>query len=320
MAGRLLAFAAVLLLGALLFRRFEPDKDLSLVEATYYTFSLVFAEPPEAFPRAPVLRVMFFVMPVLGLTVIFESIVELALLLRDRRRFERSWCLMMASSMSNHIILCGVGRLGFRIFRLLRRLGEPVAVIERDAANPFIEQVRREGSPLLVGDARLEHMLVEANLASARSVIVATNDDLANLEIALDARRLKPGIRLVVRMFDQNLADKIRDGFNIQTAMSQSAMSAPAFAMSALDAAIVSSTVVGDELVVMRRWRVEPRGPFDGRTVGQVMSAHGCAIAELRRGGDSPRLFPPPDTALAVGDDVLVQGRMESIRALAGVS
>lgn len=227
---------------------------------------------------------------------------------------------MMASSMSNHIILCGVGRLGFRVFRLLRRLGEPVVVIERDAANPFLEQVRREGSPLLVGDARFEHLLVEANLASARSVIVATNDDLANLEIALDARRLKPSIRLVVRMFDQNLADKIRDGFNIQTAMSQSAMSAPAFALSALDAAIVGSTVVGDELVVLRRWRVEPRGPFDGRTVGQVMSAHGCAIAELRRGGEPPRLFPSPDDVLAVGDELLVQGRMESIRTLANAS
>ena len=101
---------------------------------------------------------------------------------------------------------------------------------------------------------------------SSAPIILATDDDLANLEVALDARRINPGIRVVLRMFDQNMADKIRDGFNIYTAMSQSAISAPAFATAALDRAIVNSFMVNDALIVMQRWIV--RGIVAGALKG----------------------------------------------------
>jgi voltage-gated potassium channel len=313
---RLALLLVVLLGGGLLFRRFEPDKDLSWSEATFYTWSLLFGQPPEAYPRSAVLQSMFFVVPVLGLTVIIEGILNVSLLLRDRRRYERNWCRAMAASLSNHIILVGFGKLGYRVFGLLRHLGEPVLVIERDAQNRFLEELRRDGCPLILGDARDEGLLVEANIAKARSVIIATNHDLANLEIALDARRLKPGINIVMRMFDQNMADKIREGFDLRVAMSQSAMSAPAFAMAAVDPSIVNSFVVGQELIVLQRWTINADGPLAGATVGQVMTKLGCGVAEICRGDASPQLFPPPDAALCAGDQLLVQGPFNALNSL----
>lgn len=313
---RLLIVFTVLMGGGLLFQKYEPEKNLSLFEATYYTWSLVFGEPPEAFPQATVLRILFFLIPVLGLTVIIEALVDLALLVRDRQRCERSWCITMASSMKNHIVLVGFGRLGFRAFRLLRRLGEPVVVIERDAANRFLEELRRDGSPLLLGDARDDTVLQQSGVQCARSIVLATNDDLANLEIALDARRMNADVRVVLRMFDQNMADKIRDGFSIHHAMSQSALAAPAFAMSALDASIVNSFVVGNQLIVLQRWAVNHGGPLADKTVVQVMKEWKCAVAQIQSIGAAPRLFPPPDTALQPGDELLIQGPYESLAAL----
>ena len=310
---RLLIIAVVLLVGGLLFRRFEPEKDHSLAEATYYTWSLVFGEPPEDFPTSGVLQALFFVMPVIGLTVIIEGIVDFALLLRDRRRCERSWCTMMSSSMSNHIVLVGLGRLGFRTFHLLRRLGEEVVVIERTADNQFVEDVRRDGSPLFIADARREAVLEDANVAKAKSIILATNDDLANLEIALDARRVTPDIRVVLRMFDQNMADKIGDGFNIHIAMSQAALSAPAFATAAIEASIVNSMVVGDQLVIMQRWHVREDGPLCGKTVGDILIEHGFGVVERRSRQEAGRLFPTPDTRLLEGDEILVQGPFDKL-------
>ena len=306
----------VLLGGGLLFRRFEPAKSLTWSEAIFYTWSLLFGQAPEAYPRSAVLQVMFYVVPVLGLTVIIEGILNVSLLLRDRRRYERNWCRAMADSLSNHIILVGFGKLGYRVFGLLRHLGEPVLVIERDPQNRFLEELRRDGCPLIVGDARDEGLLVEANLAKARSVIIATNHDLANLEIALDARRLKPGVNIVMRMFDQNMADKIREGFDLHLAMSQSAMSAPAFAMAAVDPSIVNSFVVGEELIVLQRWTVSSGGPLAGATVGQVMAKLGCGVAEVCRGDAPPQLFPAPDTALRAGDQLLVQGPLKALNAV----
>ncbi len=313
---RLLLIVIVLLGGGLLFQRYEPEKRHSLPEATYYTWSLVFGEPPEEFPASAVLQGLFFLVPIIGLVVIIEGIVDLALLVRDRQRCERSWCTMMATSLSNHIVLVGLGRLGFRTFHLLRRLGQTVVVIERDPTNQFLDDVRRDGSPLFIGDARREALLEDCNVAKARSVILATNDDLANLEIALDARRIAPKIRVVVRMFDQNMADKIRDGFNIHIAMSQAALSAPAFATAAMEASIVSSMVVDGRLVVMQRWHVREAGPLCGKSVGDILAERGFSVVE-RRPKDAPSgLFPSADTRLVSGDELLVQGPFDKLSEL----
>ncbi len=62
----------------------------------------------------------------------------------------------------------------------------------------------------------------------------ATDDQLANLEIALDAREINPGIKVVMRMFDVEFARKVEKGFGIHTAFSCSALTAPIFAAAAM--------------------------------------------------------------------------------------
>ncbi len=315
--ARLLVFAVLLAGGGLSFRWLEPEREHTFVEAMFFTWSLVvFGETPEDFPDPILLQIMFFVMPVLGMVIVLEGIVEFALMLRDRRHSERRWCKMMASSLSDHIVLIGLGRLGFRTYRLLRMLGEAVVVIERNADNRFLEEVRRDGAPLLVGDARRDELLVEANVAKARSVVLASDDDLANLEIALDSRRMQPSIRVVLRMFDQNMADKIADGFNIHIAMSQSAMASPAFAAAAVDGSIVNSFVVDNELVVMQRWTVRDGGALCGKSVGDIMQEFGIGIVEHVPQAGPKRLFPTPKVRLEAGDRLMVQGPFAALRKL----
>jgi hypothetical protein len=53
------------------------------------------------------LQVLFFALPVLGLTVLVGSVVEVAEVLRGRRQNDRMWSAAMAESMSNHVILVG---------------------------------------------------------------------------------------------------------------------------------------------------------------------------------------------------------------------
>ena len=122
---RLLVLVGVLAAGAMLFRTFEPEKQHSFVKSAYLVWTLIFAEPGEEFPSHPVLQALFFVVPVLGLTVLIELILELSRVLRDRRGNQVRWSKVMAASMKNHIVLIGCGKLGFRVFKLLRRLGEP---------------------------------------------------------------------------------------------------------------------------------------------------------------------------------------------------
>lgn len=310
---RFVLLAAVLLSGTLLFWKFEGHAP---TKALYFTWSLVTGQPPESFPAHWPLQAAFFVVPVLGMLVILESIVEFALLLRDRRRQERSWHLMMAKHLSDHVLLVGLGRLGYRTYTVLRRLGEAVVIIERNDKNQFLDELRREGVPVLLGDARDDQLLIEANVAKAKSIVLATTDDLANLEAALDARRYNPNIRVVLRMFDPKMADKVREGFNIQLSMSQSGIAAPAFATAALDRTIEGSAVVNHELVVMKRWVVSADGPLAGRTVLDVMEQFSVNAVEHRTAAGAVHLFPKPQTRLAGGDELLVQGLYQSLKAL----
>ena len=312
---RFVLMAIVLTTGAMLFMTLDEEKH-SFFKSLFYTFALVFGEPPEDFPKHVVLQVLFFLVPILGLTIIIEGIVDFSLILRDRRRFERSWCNMLASSFNHHVVLVGLGRLGFRTFLTLRRLGHAVVVIERDPNNQFLEEVRRDGSPLLIGDARREALLEDANIRKARSIVLATDDDMANLEAALDARKINSEVRVVLRMFDQNMADKVRDGFNIQLAMSQSAMSAPTFATCAIAPSTVNSMIVGDELLAMQRWLVRKGGPFEGRTIADVMREHAITVVQHHRTPQKPTLCPPAETQLIAGDGLMLQGRVDVLEDL----
>lgn len=310
---RFTVLLGVLVAGSFAFQQLEPEKNHSFWKGMHCVWCLIFGQPPEDFPDSGFLQALFFVIPVIGLTVIIAWIVDFAVMIADRRRSERSWCVMMANSLSDHIVLVGLGKLGYRVYRLLRRMGEPLVVIERDASNQFLDTVRRDGVSILIGDARREALLQDAGIQKARSLVLAADDDLANLETALDARKINPRIRVVMRMFDQNMADKIRDAFNIHIAMSQSALSAPAFATAAAQGLIVNSFVVGNELVVVQRWPVQPGGPLINRTVGEIVEQHHVVVIEHQPQNDQSRLFPPPSVRLIVGDEVLVQGTYESM-------
>ncbi|MBL8878670.1 MAG: NAD-binding protein [Phycisphaerales bacterium] len=313
---RFLVMAVILLTCGILFQVCEPRPDRSFPEAVFFGWSLVFGQPPEDFPDHVVLQILFFLMPVVGLTVIIEGLIDFTTLLRDRRRAERSWCRIMSKSLHDHVILVGLGRLGFRVYRLLRKLGEPMVVIENDPNCEFLDDVRRDGVPLFIADARREAYLHDANARDAKSIIAATNNDLANLEIALDARRINPNIRVVLRMFDQNVADKVRDGFKIRIAMSQAAISAPSFAMAAVESDIVGSFVMGDRLVIVLNWAIDAVSPLAGRSIGDLIREKKIGVVEYRPVGGEKQLFPSPDQVLSVGDQLLVQGLYESIDEL----
>lgn len=315
-AVRFAWMAGTLLVGAMVFQACDSSHKPDFLQSLYFTWGLVFGELPAEFPPSLPLRIVFFLTPVVGITLILEGIVDFSLTLRDRRRHERSWCMSMARDLNNHIVLVGFGKLGYQTYRLLRRLGEAVVIIERDSASQFLEEARRDGTPIFIGDARREAMLHDANLRSAQSIIIATDDDLANLEIALDARRIAPRIRVVLRMFDQNMAEKIRHGFGIPAVMSQSAISAPMFAMSALDRGVENSFIVDNQLVIMQSWNVRGGGPLDGKTVADVLRTFNFSVVRRRNPAGLAELFPAPDVRLEAGDELVVQGSLAALDAL----
>ncbi|KWT74917.1 potassium channel family protein [Candidatus Magnetominusculus xianensis] len=132
--------------------------------------------------------------------------------------------------LKGHIILCGFGDVGVRVFEDLIALNEKVLVIEKNPENKYIQILRQSNVPFIISDAALEETLRLANLRHAKSIICATDDDMKNLEIGLNARAVKSHMRVVLRIFDSEFAQMIQKHFNIHVALSSAAIAAPTFA------------------------------------------------------------------------------------------
>ena len=220
--------------------------------------------------------------------------------------------------MSGHIVLCGLGNVGFRILEHLRRMGEDVIVVDSRAESKNLPLARSMGVGVVVGDVRLAQTLEQANVAKAKCLIAATNDDLANLEAGLNARKACPDCRIILRIFDQNLANKLRDGFEIHTAFSTSALAAPAFAMATLHKSVKGSFYVGEDLMLTVEIHCEAGSRLDGMTVDDFMAEGRFAVLAHQAAATGLRSLNPSDPKLrfAPGDLLVIASPREDLARL----
>jgi Trk K+ transport system NAD-binding subunit len=220
--------------------------------------------------------------------------------------------------MSDHIIVCGMGDIGYRVAELLHRLGEQVVAVTDKVAEGRRHTAEALGVRVLLGDARDERLLIEAGLASARGLVAATDNDLANIEIALDARRLRPDLPVVVRLFDQTLARQMETAMDLRRVLGMSALAAPSFAAAALGDAILASLTLGDASLVAGRSFVE-QGPLATcEQVGEVVRRHRLHVLVLERPGAEGLALPGLDEPLQTGDRLTLFGRKEDWEHLFG--
>ncbi|HEV2846852.1 MAG TPA: NAD(P)-binding protein [Thermoanaerobaculia bacterium] len=156
--------------------------------------------------------------------------------------------------MTGPIIVCGIGDVGYQVVELLHRLGEPVVVVAERIDEERRLALEDRKIPILLGNARNERLLLETGLESAQALITVTDKDLVNIEIALDARRLRPDLPIVLRLFDQDLARQVESALDVRRALGMSALAAPSFAAAAMgDSVLASFTLGGIPFVVGRK-------------------------------------------------------------------
>jgi voltage-gated potassium channel Kch len=153
-----------------------------------------------------------------------------------------------ARRMRGHVVLAGLGTVGYRVLRELVGRGYRVAVIEADEDNPFLASARGLGAHVHVADVCRDEEF--AQLAVDRSVafLALTDDDAANLEAAFAAMSIAPGVPIVMRCFDPKLAARLEAFEAITASRSVGRLAAPHFVEAALDGAFeVPVAAVADE-------------------------------------------------------------------------
>jgi hypothetical protein len=122
-------FAAVIGLGSLLmwlaYTFPQTGERLTYPEALYAVFSMLFFEAVVPLPHGP-LQIIFFIVPILGLSIVAEGILRFNVLLLDKNDPSGEWTVALASTYSGHIIICGLGHVGYRVVQQLLNFGQRV--------------------------------------------------------------------------------------------------------------------------------------------------------------------------------------------------
>jgi voltage-gated potassium channel len=305
----------VLVLGGGLVLKLSGAGDARYSKACFEAFLLIFLQVDlDSFPEQWYLQPAFFLVPIIGIGAVADSIVRLAYLVFAQKSKLPEWQRMMASLYRDHIIVVGAGRVGVRIIKGLATLREPIVVIERLEETPFLDEIQDLRVPVICGDGRQKKTLEQAGASVARAIILASDDDLTNLDAALTARDLNPQIRVVLRLYDDTLAEKFASVFHMP-AISTSRVAAPAFIAAATDRKVYTELQLEGEQVHLVDVVVRPGSSLVGRTVGQVQSDRVVNIV-MHRGPKGVQVNPSHEVVLGPSDTLLVIAEMDRLLEL----
>lgn len=112
--------------------------------------------------------------------------------------------------MTDHIIICGLGRNGSKALEELTRCGETCIAIEKDKSKIQQKKEFFNNSNYINQDAILDETLIAANIKSAKAIIIALPNDADNVFITLTARQLNSHIVIVSRASEESTEIKLR--------------------------------------------------------------------------------------------------------------
>jgi Trk K+ transport system NAD-binding subunit len=208
---------------------------------------------------------------------------------------------------AGHVVVIGLGNVGTRVIRMLRDLGHEVVAIDNKESARGAQIAHDLDIPLIVGDATREETLRHASVRSCLAVLALTSSDVVNLEAALHARTLRPGLRVVLRLFDGDFASLVEDAFDIPISRSVSALAAPAFAAALLDRDVIGTIAVQRRVLLIAEVPVTAGSELSGRQVADVAHAGQVRVIALTASQSTwPQWTPEPGAPIRAGDRLIV--------------
>jgi Trk K+ transport system NAD-binding subunit len=219
--------------------------------------------------------------------------------------------------MTNHVVVVGLGNVGTRVIRSLYDLGVPVVAVDQNETARGVQSARSRGIPLIIGDASRSDTLRAASVQTCRALVVVSTDDVTNLEAALQARILQPGVRVVLRLFDGDFADRVQRAFGITASRSVSYLAAPAFAAALLEREVIGTIPVNRRVLLLAEAPVGAGSALDGATVSLANEVGAVRVIALTTDDSRKTVWsPPPNYVLAAGDVLLIVATRGGLGAL----
>ncbi|AFY69526.1 TrkA-N domain protein [Thalassoporum mexicanum PCC 7367] len=203
--------------------------------------------------------------------------------------------------MRARIIVCGLDSTGYKILCLLRQQGVPALGIHD-------RPIPGEDTGVVVGDQRSASVLVQAGIREAQTLVVASADEAKNLATLMQARVLNPRIRIVNRLFNTSLGDRLDQTLPDHVTMSVAALAAPVFAFAALGSQAIGQLRLFNQTWPINEEYISDRHPWRGRKLSDLWDSRSRMMIYYLPIGDQIDLVSAVLTGkkLEVGDRLLI--------------
>ncbi|MBW4644169.1 MAG: NAD-binding protein [Goleter apudmare HA4340-LM2] len=166
--------------------------------------------------------------------------------------------------MKPRIIVCGLGRTGYKIFRLLRQQGAFVVGIHH-------QPIPGEASgDVIIGELHAAASLTDAGIHQAHTLVIASADDAVNLSILMQARVLNPLIRIINRFYNTNLAERLDQTLADHLSMSVVGLAAPVFTFAALGNRAIGQIKLFQQTWPIQEEYIDENHPWLGRKLSDL--------------------------------------------------
>ncbi len=321
----LLATAGIMILTAAGTVGFMLIEKMSLIDALYMTVITIstvgFGEVKQLSPAGRLFTVGLIVFGVGNAAYLLAVVAEVLIEGRLREYMGATAMQRKIHELQGHVIICGFGRFGRVVAEELTRHSVPIVVIDPDASKS--DELARLDVLHLAADATMDEILVEAGVAQARAIVVATSSDADNVYITLSAREKNHNLMIHARGESEGGMRRLKlAGANqVVSAYQRGGMRV---ASTILRPSLVNFLELiapgrGDE-VDLEQLRIEASSPMVGRSISAIeKEARKLRIVAMERDGEAIVLIPDADTIIHSGDHLVVIGDRASLRKLAEI-
>ncbi|NGO43345.1 NAD-binding protein [Streptomyces ureilyticus] len=255
------------------------------LHATYLTLLDLFAINEPALNQdqgRQILQLLTSLVGLLLLPVLLAAVLEALGTFRSGSALRRP-----PRGLSGHVVLLGLGKIGTRVLTRLRELDTPVVCVEADPEARGIATARRLRVPVVLGDVTQEGVLEAAKIHRAHTLLALTSADTTNLEAALYARTVRPDLRVVLRLYDDDFATAVyrtlrsAHPYALTRSRSVTYLAAPAFAGAMMGRQILGAIPVERRVLLFAALDVAGHPQLEGRTVAEAFRPGAWRVVAL---------------------------------------
>jgi Trk K+ transport system NAD-binding subunit len=211
--------------------------------------------------------------------------------------------------LQDHVVLIGLDQVNRQIATYLQTLKQPLVGVSDAALEPSV----LPEMPLVVSDFR--EALKDVNLTTAKSVVVATNNEMANLEIGLMAHAANSDASLVIQTFEPDFSSNIDRLLPYAKVLCSYSLAAEAFAAAVFGDHILDLLRLSNQTVLVAEYDVQAEDGLHSLLLAEVACGYGVVpiLYQDQDYAQAATLLPSEDIKLEVGDRMVILATVDSL-------